>query len=223
MRFWAAPLLALTLAAPLAAAQAGMPALLSSAITATVAAEAPYAYEVQVTSERGTLRYAFDPNARGDARIRVISPAENTLDSRDRRLIEQAREDADGDIWCASRKLRDISDVRLLREDETTAVYSFTPSIDQVGERGARYRQHIRGELTVHKPSQDVAAIRISTVRPFHAAPARIDAITMNVRCEPAENGRRYAAEVNSTFRGSILGADINSRSTQRVTSLRRR
>lgn len=223
MRFWAIPLFALALAAPAALAQGGLPTLLAAAITETVAAQAPYAYEVRVTSERGDLHYAFDPSARGDGRIRMISPGESELDARGRRFLRRAREEADGDIWCASRKMRDITDIQLIREDETTAVYSFTPSLEQVGEENASFRQHVRGEVTVLKGSRDVAAMRISSIRPFHASIARVDSFSMAVRCEPADNGRRYAAEVQSTFRGSVLGSRIDSRSTQRIVGLRRR
>lgn len=223
MRPWIPSLLALALAVPLAAAQAGMPALLASAISATVAAEAPYAYEVHVTNERGSMHYAFDPAARGAARIRMIAPAESQLDARQRRFLERARADADGDIWCASRKLRDISDVQLVREDAATAVYSFTPSLEQIGEENARFRQHVRGELTISKTNNDVLAMRIASLRPFHASVARVDSFALTIRCETAENGRRYGAEATSSFRGSIFGNEINSRSTQRVTALRRR
>lgn len=216
--------LGLTALAGVAVAQTALPALLSTAIAETVARAAPHSYEVTVESERGTLRYAFDPSASGAARIRLISPAETALDSRQRQSLERIRRDADGDIWCASAKMRTANNVTVVSEDADSITYSFTPSPDQAGgQRSAGLVRHLRGEARVLKESRDVASIRISAPQPFHASVARIDRFNLSIRCEAAANGRRYAAETTSQFVGSVLGSNINERSVQRITNLRPR
>jgi hypothetical protein len=207
--------------AAVAAAQSALPMLMAAANSETAAVATPYAYEVTVESERGRMRYAFDPTRTGAARVRLLEPAEGALEQRDRDALARIREDADGDIWCASRKLGDITNVSLLRESESEAVYAFTPS-PALARRpdGATMMRHLRGEAVVLKDSRDVRELRIYAPRPFHASVARIDAFDMRIRCEAAPNGRRYGAETRTAIRGSALLQAFNATSVQRVVNL---
>lgn len=223
MRPFLAAGLAAVLLTPLALAQASLPALFASAIAETISAEAPYSFDTRIESERGVFRYAYNANASGPARIRLLEPAESALDRRGRATLERIREDADGDIWCAGRKLRTARNVAIAREDATSITYSFQPSAEQAGgERSAGIVRHLRGEAVVARESRDVTAIRIRSAAPFHASVARIDTFTMNIRCDPAPNGRRYGAETITHISGSALGQNFNERSVQRVSNLRR-
>jgi len=203
-------------------AQPALPPLLAGAISDTSAVASPYAYETSVESECGRMRYAFDPNAAGAARVRLLEPAESALQQRDRDALTRLRQDADGDIWCASRKLGDVTNVALLRENETEAVYAFTPS-PALARRpdGAEMMRHLRGEAVVVKTSRDVRSLRIYAPAPFHASVARIDAFDMRIACETAPNGRRFGAETVTSIRGSALFQAFNARSVQRVSNLR--
>jgi hypothetical protein len=219
----AAGALSAALAAPFALAQASLPALFASAIAETIAAEAPYSFETRIESERGVMRYAYDASASGRARVRLLEPAESALDRRGRATLERIRREADGDIWCAGRKLRTARNVTVAREDAATITYAFQPSPEQAGgERGASIVRHLRGEAVVARESRDVTAIRIRAAAPFHASVARVDAFTMNVRCDLAPNGRRYGAETVTHIAGSAFGQAFNERSVQRVSNLRR-
>lgn len=216
-----AVILAALLAPALAFAQTGLPSLLAAAIAQTIAAQAPYAYEVTVESQRGALHYAFDPAQRGPARVRMIAPAESALDDRGRRTLQRVREDADGDIWCASAKLRQSRNLAIAREDAQTITYSFTPSPEQAGgPQSAAFVRYLRGEATVQRDTPDVTLIRISAAQPFHASIARVDSFNMTIRCEPGPNGRRFAAETVTEISGSALTQRFNERSVQRVHHL---
>jgi hypothetical protein len=210
-------------AAPIAAmAQSGLPSLFAAAIADTVAQQRPVAYEVTVESARGTMRYAFNGAVRGDARVRVLAPAERQLEASELRTIQRLRREGDGDIWCASHKLLEATDVRVVREDDATAVYAFTPSVAQVGgPANAAMIRYVRGEATVSKASTDVTAMRIYSVQPFHASLARIDRFTLNIRCDLGANGRRYAAETETDIHGSALTQRIDNHVVSRISNVR--
>jgi hypothetical protein len=210
-------------AAPVSAfAQGGLPSLFASAIADTVAVQRPMAYDVTVESARGTMRYTFNSSVAGDARVRVLSPAERELRPNELRTIQRLRHDADGDIWCASHKLLEATDVRMLREDDTTAVYVFTPSVEQVGgQMNAGMIRYVRGEATVSKVSRDVTAMRIYSVEPFHVSIARIDRFTLNIRCDVGTNGRRFAGQTETEIRGSALTQRIDNHVVSRISNFR--
>ncbi len=211
--------LAMLVCAGAAFAQATLPALLAAAIAETAAAARPVAYEVAVDHPRGAYRYLFDPAASGAQRVRLLAPAESELDGRTREALQRVRAEADGDIWCASRKLATARDVRAIAEDESSITYAFTPSPELAGgERGASVLRHVRGEMRVLKVSRDVAEVRIYAPAMFRLAIARIDQFDMRIRCDAAPNGRRYSAETATRVRGSALGQAFDERSTQRVT-----
>jgi len=219
----AAACLGAILLTPLALAQASLPALFASAISETIAAETPYSFDTRVESERGVMRYAYDASASAAARVRLLEPAESTLDRRGRATLERIQRDADGDIWCAGRKMRTARNVTVAREDANTITYAFQPSPEQAGgERSANIVRHLRGEAVVSREGRDVTTIRIRSSAPFHASVARVDSFSMTIRCEPAPNGRRYGAETVTHIAGSALGQAFNERSVQRVSNLRR-
>lgn len=213
------------LALPVAAlAQAALPTLLAAAITQTTQQAVPHAFETTVTNSRGTMRYAYDPNGPAANRVRLLEPAESTLDGRGREALQRIRREADGDIWCATTKMRGSTNVRVASEDADSITYSFTPSPAQAGgERAAGFVRHLRAEARVLKGTQDVASVRISAPAMFRASVARIDRFDMNVRCDVAANGRRYAAETRTRIAGSALGNSFDETSVQRVSNLRPR
>lgn len=222
-RFFTLVALAGAVLAPLAFAQASLPALFASAIADTISAETPYSFDTRIESERGVMRYAFHANATGPARVRLLEPAETALDRRGRATFERIQRDADGDIWCAGRKLRTARNVTVAREDANTITYAFQPSPEQAGgERSAGIVRHLRGEAVVSREGRDVTAIRIRSAGPFHASVARVDRFTMDVRCDVAPNGRRYGAETVTHIAGSAFGQAFDERSVQRVSNLRR-
>lgn len=213
----------IALGGAVAGAQAALPALFATAIAQTVQSATPYAYEVSVESQTGAMRYAVNPAASGAARVRALQPAENALSSQGRQLLQTARRDPNlGDIWCASARLRQARDVRLVREDAISAVFSFTPSAEQIGGgRNAAFAQYLRGEAVVARDSQDISSIRIRAPQAFRASIARVDAFDMTITCAAAPNGRRYGAQTVSLIRGSALTRQFDVRTTQRVTALR--
>jgi hypothetical protein len=208
----------------LAMAQAALPTLLAAAIAATAQRTSPHAYDVSVENSRGSMRYSFDPSASGAARIRLISPEESTLDRQTRQSLQRIRRDADGDIWCASAKIRGSTNMQVVSEDAESITYSFTPSPAQAGgERAAGFVRYLRAQARVLKDTQDVASIRISAPAPFHASVARIDRFDMNIRCDVAANGRRFSAETRTHIAGSAIGNSFDESSVQRVSNLRAR
>lgn len=212
-------------AAPLASAvaqSAPAPAVLTQAVAATQAAKADYAFDFEVDTAEVNWRARFNPQA--TPRLQLMAPARNQLDDDQRRAFDRIAENLDGVSWCASEHMGRVANVRLLREDETSATYSFQPTRESVrGEQARRYADRMRGELTMSKASPDITRVRLFIPAGFSPMPlVRVDALNIVINCQTAPNGRRYAAETTSEVRGSAFGQDFNERSVQRARNLSR-
>lgn len=203
-----------------AAARGAGTAMLSQAVAATTAAETAYAFDVEIDSSKMNWRARFDPSA--TPRLRLVSPRRDELESDQRRAFDRVAEDYEGVSWCASEHLGRVADVRLVREDEASAVYAFQPTPESI--RGARARQfadRLRGEMTIDKSANDVTRVRLFTPEAFSPFPlVRVDRANIVITCAAAPNGRRFAAETVSEFRGSALGQAFDERSVQRQRNL---
>ncbi|MEQ1493970.1 MAG: hypothetical protein ABL932_25855, partial [Terricaulis sp.] len=120
-----------------AAAQSAGPALLTQAVAATQAAKADYAFDYELNTSKANWRARFDPSA--TPHLRMVAPARDDLDNDQRRAFDRMAEDFEGVSWCASEGMGRVADVRLLREDEASATYSFQPTRESVrGEQARR-------------------------------------------------------------------------------------
>lgn len=201
-------------------AQPAAPAALVAAVAATQAAKADYAFDFQLETSEQTWRARFEPNA--DPRLRLVAPSRNALDDGARRAFDGLAERMEGVSWCASEGMDRVGDVRLLREDATTATYSFQPTRESVrGGAAQRFADRLRGEFTLTKVNPDIAAVRIYAPAAFSPIPlTRLDTLNINIRCQPAPNGRHYAAETVMEMRGSAFGQAFNERTIQRAANL---
>lgn len=213
-------LAALLALAPSAGAQSAAPALLTQAVAATVAAKADYAFDYELDARETNWRARFDPGA--SPTLRLVSPQRSDLSGDQRRAFDRVAEDFEGVSWCASENMGRVADVRLLREDEASATYSFQPTRESVrGEQARRFVERMRGEVTVSKAAPDVTRVRLFTPETFDPMPlVRLERLNIVITCQPAPNGRRYAAETVTDIRGSALGQAFEERSVQRARNL---
>ncbi len=203
-----------------AAAAAQNSGTLASAVAATQAAKADYAFDFDLDTSKQNWRARFDP--RTTPRLRLVQPRREELNGDERRAFDRVAEQMEGVSWCASENIGRVEELRLVREDETSAVYSFQPNAESVrGEQARRFADRLRGELTLIKATPDISRIRVYAPRAFSPMPlARVDALTVTITCQAAPNGRRYAAETVTEVRGAALGQAFNERSVQRARNL---
>jgi hypothetical protein len=203
-----------------AAAQSAATRALAQAVAETAAAKADYAFDVEIDTAKLNWRARFDPAA--SPRLRLVSPRRDELENNQRRAFDRMAEEFEGVSWCASEHMGRVADVRLLREDDTSAVYQFQPTPESIrGEQARQFANRLRGEMTIDKTARDVTRVRLYTPEAFSPFPlVRVDSANIVVTCATAPNGRRFAAETVSEFRGSALGQDFNERSVQRQRNL---
>ena len=203
-----------------AAAQSAGPALLTQAVAATQAAKADYAFDYELNTSKANWNARFDPSA--TPHLRMVTPARDALSNDERRAFDRMAEDFEGVSWCASEGMGRVADVRLLREDATSATYSFQPTRESVrGEQARRFAERLRGEVTVLKATPDIARVRLFVPEGFSPAPlVRLDSLNVVITCQTAPNGRRYAAETTTVMRGSAFGQAFDERSVQRARNL---
>jgi len=209
---------ALMLAASATAQQAGPPAALIAAITATEAAKAAYAFDLEIESSERAWRARFDPGA--TPRLRLVQPAQ--LEGDEQRAFERMAEQMEGVSWCASESIGRVENLRLLREDATSATYAFQPTRESVrGAQARRFAERMLGELTLTKSDPDISRVRVYTPAAFSPMPlVRVERVDITINCQAAPNGRRYAAETISEARGSAFGEAFEERSVQRARNL---
>ena len=203
-----------------AAAQSAGSALLVQAVSATQAAKTDYAFDFDLNTSKANWRARFEPST--SPRLRLLAPERSELDSDQRRAFDRMAEDFEGVSWCASEGMGRVADVRLLREDETSATYSLQPTRESVrGEQAQRFADRLRGEVTVLKATPDITRVRLYTPAAFNPMPlVRLDSLSVTITCQTAPNGRRYAAETTSHMRGSAFGQAFDERSVQRARNL---
>ena len=201
------------------------PEALSQAVAATKSAKADYAFDLEMTSAKQNWRARYQPGAA--PRLRLVAPARDQLDGDARRQFDELAQTTEGVTWCASENLASARNVRLLREDETSATYAFQPSPEMM-RRGQRSRgdstaffNRMQGELTVTKQNPDVTHMRIFTTPAFSPILlVRLEQMSFRMRCALAPNGRRYVAETMTDVRGSAFGRSINDHAVQRASNL---
>ncbi|MCR6645651.1 MAG: hypothetical protein NVV62_14615 [Terricaulis sp.] len=219
LRLAAALIFAALMAAPSATAQ-DAPAALAQAIALTDAANAPYAFDIELESSRMQWRARFQPEA--SPRVRLIAPAREDLTSDQRRAFDRFADSTEGVSWCASTFLGRIADVRLVREDEASAHYTFQPTRESIRSAdGRRYAQHMRGEFTLNKANADITRMRIHAPAAFDAMPlVRVERFSLTIDCALAPNGRRFAAQTVTELQGRAFGQNFGDRTIQRAANL---
>lgn len=213
----------LALAALTASATAqtsALPAALLQAVNVTQAAKAPYLFDFDIVSSDQTWRARFNPNA--NPRLNLIEPALDSLERDERRAFERMAERMEGVPWCASAEMARVADVRLVREDETSATYAFQPTRESIrGEQARQYANRMRGEVTLTKINPDITHVRIYVPQAFSPMPlVNIERFNVSVTCTTAPNGRHYASETVSEVRGTAFGQALNERTVQRARNL---
>lgn len=206
--------------AAMAAAQGAAPALLATAIEATQAAKTDYAFDFEIDTSKQNWRARFDPTR--TPRLALVQPRRDELKSDERRAFDRLAEQMEGLSWCASENMARATNLRLVRDDDATAVYSFQPTPESIrGEQARRFADRLRGEFTLIKANPDVARIRLFTPEAFSPLPlTRVEELSIVITCQTAPNGRRYAAETVTAVRGTAFGQAFNERSVQRAHNL---
>ncbi|GAN00453.1 hypothetical protein U91I_04119 [alpha proteobacterium U9-1i] len=203
-----------------ALAQPSATALLASAVGATQSAKADYAFDFHLRTATQGWRARFEPGA--DPRLRLVSPSRDQLNANSQRAFDNLAEQLDGVSWCASEGMDRVTDVSLMREDADTATYSFQPTRESI--RGATARQfadRLRGEVTITKIDPDVTHLRVFAPAPFSPLPlTQLQSFNLEITCQVAPNGRRYAAETAMELRGQAFGQAIDERTFQRAENL---
>lgn len=203
-----------------AAAQQAGSALLAQAVAATGAARADYAFDFDLETTKQRWRARYEPEA--DPRLRLVQPSRDSLDNDERRAFDRMAEQMEGVSWCASEHMGRVEDVRLLREDASSATFSFQPTPESIrGEQARRFADRLRGEMTILKATPDISRVRLYIPAGFSPMPlVRVDHVNIAITCAAAPNGRRFAAETVTEIRGSAFGQDFNERSIQRARNL---
>lgn len=204
-------LLAALIVSTSAVGQTSPTAALQRAIAESARQNAAFPFEIEHTFEGETLRARFTPDAQ--PRLRLVSPATlSGLSEQQRTDFDYLVQSVDGVPWCANQPLRHVRDIRLAREDDRIAVYTFQPTAESVtGEQTRQVVNHLRGEITIVKASQDVSHIRLYAPRPFRPAPiARVESYAITITCALAPNGRYYVAEQVRRVRASSFGRPFN-------------
>jgi hypothetical protein len=212
-------LLAVLLFSTAALSQSAQSAL-TQAVALTQAAKAPYAFDFELQSPDRTWRARFMPDA--EPGLRLVSPQRDELSGAERRAFDAVARDMEGVSWCASENMGRVASVRLLREDAVSATYAFQPTAESVrGEQARRYIDRMRGEFTLAKGTTDITSVRLFTPEPFSPMPlVQVHRVNVVVTCQPAPNGRRYAAETVSDISVSAFGQDVDQRTVQRMRNL---
>jgi hypothetical protein len=203
-----------------AAAQSGGSSLLTSAVAATQAAKTDYAFDFEIDTSKQNWRARFDPQA--NPRLKLLQPRREDLKGDERRAFDRIAEQMEGLSWCASENIGRVGDLRLVHEDEASAVYAFQPTAESVrGEQARRFVGRLRGEMTIVKATPDISRIRLYAPQAFDPMPlVRVSEINIVITCQTAPNGRRYAAETVTDLRGKALGQAFSERSVQRARNL---
>lgn len=201
-------------------ARAPAPAILTQAVSATMAGKTDYAFDYQLETSKTNWRARFHPSA--SPRLSLVQPRRDELENDQRRAFDSMAENMEGVSWCASEGMSRADNIRLVREDATSAVYSFQPNAETIrGEQARRFANRLRGEFTLLKATPDISRIRIYTPQSFSPMlMVRVDEVNVVISCAAAPNGRRYASETVTTMRGSALGQDFNERTVQRASNL---
>lgn len=136
--FIAGSLLAALIVSTSAVGQTSPTAALQRAIAESARQNAAFPFEIEHTFEGETLRARFTPDAQ--PRLRLVSPATlSGLSEQQRTDFDYLVQSVDGVPWCANQPLRHVRDIRLAREDDRIAVYTFQPTAESVtGNRRAR-------------------------------------------------------------------------------------
>ena len=197
-----------------------LPSLLQQAVSGTESSSASYAYDFEYSTAAQAFSAHFSP--RSQPRLRLVSPAREALNGDMRTDYDYFAEHMEGVSWCAAANMSRITNARLIREDETTATYSFQPTRESVtGEQTRRIVNHLRGEFTVTKTAPDITRIHIFAPQPFSPAPlARVEVYVLTTTCALAPNGRRYASESVHQSRGSAFGRAFDTRTVRRTRNL---
>lgn len=203
-----------------AAAQQAGPALLAQAVSATQVARADYAFDFDLETSKQNWRARYEPAA--SPRLRLIQPRREELENEERRAFDRMAEQMDGVSWCASENIGRVADIRLLRENEASATYAFQPTTESIrGEQARRFADRLRGEMTLIKANPDISRVRLFTPTALNPMPfVRVDHLNINISCQTAPNGRRYAAETVTELRGVAFGQAFEERSVQRARNL---
>lgn len=211
---------ALALGASAAAQSGPAPAALAQAVAATAAAKIDYAFDYEVTAGERQWQARFDPNV--NPRLRLLSPAPQTLGEDEQRAFARMAEQMEGVAWCAGERMVNVADVRLVSETAETATYAFQPTREMIrGEQARRYADRLRGEFTLVKTNPDISRFRIYLPQAFSPLPlVNVERFNVAVTCAVAPNGRHFAAETVSEVRGSAFGNSFNERSVQRMRNL---
>lgn len=220
IRFFAAGAFLIALASVASAQQNNTPPpALLAAIAATQGAKVAYAFDYSFASAQANVSAHFDPKA--TPQLRLTGVDETQLRNDQRQMLNQLRQQVDGVSWCAGERMAHIAHAQLIREDATTATYSFQPTRDSTRGQAAQYADRLRGEITITKSNPDVTAIHIFTPTAFDPIPfVHIANVDARVTCELAPNGRRYAAQTVSQTSGSGFGQSLDQRNVQHVTNL---
>lgn len=203
-----------------AASSQSTPAALNQAVALTQAAEAPYAFDIEIDGDERSWRARYRPSA--NPRLELVEPQRDELNGEERRAFDAYARDIEGVSWCADENMGRVTGVRLLREDATTATYAFQPTADSVrGEQARRYADRMRGEFTMTKGTPDITSMRIYIPEAFSPAPlVEVRRVNVTIACHVAPNGRRFAGETVSDVSVSAFGQNINQRTVQRARNL---
>ena len=196
------------------------PTALAQAVATTAAAKIDYAFDYEVAAGERQWQARFDPSA--NPRLRLLSPAPQTLSEDERRAFTRIAEQMEGVAWCAGERMANATDVRLVSETAETSTYAFQPTREMIrGEQARRYADRLRGEFTLLKADPDISRFRIYLPQAFSPLPlVNVERFNVVVTCAVAPNGRRFAAETVSDVSGSAFGSAFNERSVQRMRNL---
>lgn len=220
-------LLAANVASAQQAAPQPAPPLLAQAVAATQAQKRPYAFDYDQQSSAtvagsnapvAPINWRAHFDSAGQApHLHLVAPPH--LEGANQQAFNAVAQKMTGLSWCASAEMGSAQNLHLVREDATSAVYSFQPSAAMAGHGVPAQRLH--GEMTILKANPDISELHLSLTQPFSPIPfSSINTLDIAIHCEIAPNGRRYAASSVTDLAGSAVGHTFTEHAVIHTTNL---
>lgn len=181
-----------------------------------------YAYEMTYSDGEVTATGKVDPSAAPGKRIEVYTPAPEDWPEGFAEGLKEMDAETDGDIWCADFAEIIPANASLTHENETDAVFSFTP----LPEAGAdntekKMMKKIRGEVTLDKADGAIIGFSMTLPKPYKPMMvAKINDFDMQANCTRAPDGRTYIETFSIAISGSAMMQSFEEFESRQITAL---
>jgi hypothetical protein len=205
---------------PAAARAPGLPQPLKEALAKK---EGPlYAFDLQVKAGANDAKVRVDPGKPLGQRMTFIAPAREKLEAGFQKRMDRIERNTTGDIWCTAFAEHVPSEVKLLKETDTTLVYGFVPLPGADDKQFAKAFKYLKGEVTIDK--KDPAILHFKMYAPAAFKPmsvAKIDKFDLKASCQRGPDGRTHVQEMTMNIKGSAMMQKLDQLEVQSISNLK--